>query len=83
MLTSRYSLVNTILAIQCYAQGVKNVRRKRAVCVDCERHRGKGKGVANDDEEALLGEEEETVAGPSEQANPAPYRDEEERGEAV
>ncbi|KAL8918544.1 MAG: hypothetical protein Q9172_005387 [Xanthocarpia lactea] len=76
-------LINGILAVQCYAQGWRNVRPKRAVCRDCERVRGKGKGHAADDEEPLLAdneaEEEDGEAGPSGQAEPAQYRDEEDR----
>lgn len=79
------SLVNAILALQCYAQGWKNVRPKRAVCPDCERGHDKGKGKAiagDDDDEALLGDVE-GEAGPSEQVAPASYRDQEENGETV
>ncbi|KAL8909227.1 MAG: hypothetical protein Q9171_005145 [Xanthocarpia ochracea] len=79
-------LVNGILAVQCYAQGWRNVRPKRAMCSDCERVQGKGKGHAADDEEALLEgdeaeEEEGGEAGPSGQVEPAQYRDEEDRDE--
>ncbi|KAL8768498.1 MAG: hypothetical protein Q9209_005289 [Squamulea sp. 1 TL-2023] len=73
-------LVNGILAVQCYVQGWRNVRSKRAACPDCERVHGKGKAHATDDEEALIGDEEagQTLggAGPSEQTAPSQYRDE-------
>ncbi|KAL8950871.1 MAG: hypothetical protein Q9222_003125 [Ikaeria aurantiellina] len=64
-------LVHGILAVQCYAQGWRNVRPKRRGCPDCERVHAKGKCPAADEEEALLGREEsddEVVeAGPSTQ----------------
>ena len=85
VLISQCSLVNGILAVQCYALGWRNVRPKRAVCPDCERVRRKGKGHAADDEELLLGgdeaEEEGGEAGPSGQVEPAQYRDEDDREE--
>ena len=87
MLTLRCSLINAILAIQCYAQGVRNLRAKRAKCPDCEH--AQGQGISNNDgapaqeeeHEALL-EGEENEAGPSEQGATAPCRDEPE-GEAA
>ena len=84
MLILYLSLVNAIIALKSYAQGWKNVRPKRAVCPDCERGQGKGKGkeVAGNDEEALLGDGE-GEAGPSEQVAQVPYRDQEEGGETV
>ena len=83
------SLLNAILAVQAYAQGVRNVRPKRAACHDCEQGHGKGKGkedAGGEEEEALLGEAEneaESEAGPSGEAPAASYRDEPESGEAV
>ncbi|KAL8976064.1 MAG: hypothetical protein Q9205_007863 [Flavoplaca limonia] len=73
------------LAIQCYAQGWRNVRPKRVECPDCEHGHGKGKGLAGDDEEPLLGSEEaegqEGQAGPSEQIATTQYRDEVDHNE--
>ncbi|KAL8851868.1 MAG: hypothetical protein Q9221_003190 [Calogaya cf. arnoldii] len=78
-------LVHGILAFQCYMQGWRTVRPKRAGCSDCEHGHDKGKGRAADDDEALLGGEEvgsgEAEAGSSEQVTPTPYRDEVERNE--
>ncbi|CAL8583703.1 hypothetical protein XPA_009323 [Xanthoria parietina] len=72
-------LVHGILAAKCYAQGLRNLRSRRAGCSECEHGHGKGKGHAADDEEALLvGEEperQEGEAGSSEQVAPAQYRD--------
>ena len=78
------SLVNAILALRCYAQGWRNVHPKRAMCPDCERGHGKGKGkrISGDDDQALLGDSEED-AGPSGQVAQAPYRDQEEGREPL
>ncbi|CAF9934628.1 MAG: hypothetical protein HETSPECPRED_009299 [Heterodermia speciosa] len=76
-------LLNGILAIQCYAKGVRNVRAKRPKCPDCEHAQEHG---ANDDgapaegdeeQEALLGGDQ-SEAGPSKQGATAAYRDEPE-----
>ncbi|KAL8834915.1 MAG: hypothetical protein Q9176_007209 [Flavoplaca citrina] len=78
-------VVHGILAIQCYAQGWRNVRPKRVECPDCEHGHGKGKGLAGDDEEPLLGSEgaegQGGQAGPSEQMAPTQYRDEVDHNE--
>ena len=82
VLTSPCSLLNAILAIQCYAQGVRNVRVRRTKCPDCEHAQGQGSNnndVPADEEEQealLVGDENE--AGPSEQGAAAAYRDEPE-----
>ncbi|KAI4224953.1 MAG: hypothetical protein L6R36_004267 [Xanthoria steineri] len=72
-------LVHGILAAKCHAQGLRNLRSRRAGCSECEHGHGKGKGHAADDEEALLGGEEperqEGEPGPSQQVAPAQYRD--------
>ncbi|KAL8925660.1 MAG: hypothetical protein Q9208_003343 [Pyrenodesmia sp. 3 TL-2023] len=80
-------LLHGALAIQCYAQGWRNVRPKRAGCPHCDDGEGKGKGRAGDEEEALLagGFEGHAAngAGPSEQPTLERYRDEENRDEEV
>ena len=88
MLTLRCSLLNAILAIQCYAQGVRNLRAKRAKCPDCEHAPGQGSsnndGVpAEEEEQEALREGDENEAGPSEQGAIDPYRDEPEGEEAT
>ncbi|KAL8904085.1 MAG: hypothetical protein Q9207_003512 [Kuettlingeria erythrocarpa] len=92
-------LLHFTLAIQCYAQGWRNIRPKRESCPHCESGHGKGKGKGpasdhhdHDEEEALLGatsgaeehEDEAPEAGPSEQpVVPERYRDEADRGEST
>ena len=85
MLTLRCSLLNAILAVQCYAQGVSNVRAKRTKCPDCEHAREQSCNdsapAEEEEQEALLGGDE-NEAGPSEQGAIAAYQDEPE-GEAA
>ncbi|KAL8878345.1 MAG: hypothetical protein Q9192_008471 [Flavoplaca navasiana] len=84
---SAYYNSSWALAIQCYAQGWRNVRpkRKRVDCADCEHGHSKGKGRAADDEEPLLGSEEPEYqggqAGPSEQITSTQHRDEVDHNE--
>ena len=84
VLMAYHSLVNANIALRCYAQGWRNVRPKRAICPDCERGHGKGKGkrTSGDGDQALLRDSEEE-AGPSGQVAQAPYRDQEEGGGPV
>ncbi|KAL8987646.1 MAG: hypothetical protein Q9177_003168 [Variospora cf. flavescens] len=78
------TVLNITLAVQCYVQGWRNVRPKRATCEHCGSTHVKGKGPAAHDEEALRGREAgdaESEAGPSGYAVSEPYRDEAEREE--
>lgn len=77
------SLVHAILAIKSYAQGVRNVRSKRAKCLDCEHAQGTENGNTHEEGDGALLGEAAGEAEPSQEATSAPYRDEPEAGETV